>query len=68
MNSRGFPQNLLHNEMAFFFSIIFWIYSLQWMQTLFIYFIYEMKSSLSEQIDIEIFQLGTKNKFFEKNK
>lgn len=38
------------------------------MQTLFIYFIYEMKSSLSEQIDIEIFQLGTKNKFFEKNK
>lgn len=27
-----------------------------------------MKSSLSEQIDIEIFQLGTKNKFFEKKK
>lgn len=68
MNSRVFPQNLLQNEMAFFFCIIVWFYSLQWMQTLFIYFFYEMKSSLSEQIDIEIFQLGTKNKFFEKNK
>lgn len=50
----------------FFLYYILWI--LQWIQTLFIYFIYEMKSSLSEQIDIEIFQLGTKNKFFEKNK